>query len=49
MRILRKPILLVLCVLLVLPMTASAVTEQSQAIVRDLVGYYFHYREEATP
>ena len=49
MRILRKPILLVLCFLLVLPLTASAVTEQSQAIVRDLVGYYFHYREEAAP
>lgn len=47
MRILRKPMLLLLCLLLVLPLPASAVTEQSQAIVRDLIGYYFHYRQEA--
>lgn len=47
MRILRKPMLLLLCFLLILPLPASAVTEQSQAIVRDLIGYYFHYRQEA--
>lgn len=47
MRFLRKLFLVSLCFLLVLPMTASAATEAEQAIVRDLIAYYFHYRQEA--
>lgn len=47
MRVLRKPILLFLCFLLILPVTVSAAMEPEQAIVRDMIAYYFHYREEA--
>lgn len=47
MRFLRKPILFFLCFLLFLPLTVSAAMEPEEAIVRDLIAYYFHYREEA--
>ena len=47
MTFLRKLFLISLCFLLILPMAASAATETGQAIVRDLIAYYFHYREEA--
>lgn len=46
MKMLRKPMLLMLCFLLFLPVKVSA-AEPGQAIVRDLIGYYFHYRQEA--
>lgn len=47
MTFLRKLLILALCFLLILPMAASAATEAEQAIVRDLIAYYFHYRQEA--
>ena len=48
MTFLRKLFLISLCFLLILPMAASAATEAEQAIVRDLIAYYFHYRQEAS-
>ena len=47
MTFLRKLLIFALCVLLLLPMAAFAATETEQAIVRDLIAYYFHYRQEA--
>lgn len=35
------------CLLLLLPLPAAARTEQTQTIVRDLIGYYFHYGDQA--
>ena len=49
MRFLRKLISFCLCILLLVPVTAAATTETTQSIVRDLIGYYFHYRQEAAP
>jgi len=46
MRFLRNLISFFLCSLLILPMTVSA-EEPTQAIARDLIAYYFHYRQEA--
>lgn len=48
MTFLRKLFLISLCFLLILPMAASAATEAEQAIVRDLIAYYFHYRQGAS-
>lgn len=47
MTFLRKLLAFALCILLILPLTASAVTEPTQGIIRDLIAYYFHYRQEA--
>ena len=47
MTFLRKLLLVFLCFLLILPVAAFAATETEQAIVRDLIAYYFHYRQEA--
>jgi len=48
MTLLRKLFLISLCFLLILPMAASAATEAEQGIVRDLIAYYFHFRQEAS-
>lgn len=49
MRFLRNAMLLLLCFSLVLPMYAAAAEpEGEQAIIRDLIAYYFHYREKAS-
>lgn len=44
----RRLLSLFLCLLLLAPLHAAAAqTEQTQAILQDLIGYYFHYRDRA--
>ena len=45
----RKILCLLLCLLLLPMPVRAAVTDESEGIVRDLIAYYFHYREEAAP
>lgn len=44
----RKGLCVLLCLLMLCPVPARAAgTEQTQAIIRDLIGCYFHYRDAA--
>ena len=49
MSFLKKVLCFVLCCLLLLPMSARAEEQdRTQAICRDLIAYYFHYRDKAS-
>lgn len=43
----RNCIVWMLCLLLILPLSAAGSQANTDTIIRDLIGYYFHYREKA--
>ena len=45
----RKILCLLLCLFLLPVFARAAETAESNGIIRDLIAYYFHYREEAAP
>lgn len=48
MKSIRRIVCTILCLLMLVPLTAAAAErQQSQAIIKDLIAYYFHYREKA--
>ncbi len=44
----RNGIAWILCLLLVLPLSAAAVQPNTETIVEDLIAYYFHHRDKAS-
>lgn len=49
MRFVRCVLCAILCLLILLPQTAAAAEiQQSQAIIKDMIAYYFHYRDKAS-